>query len=148
MLPLPSYRSRGRGDNATVVALLPVRRRRSSALPGQRRGAHDADGSSERSVRDHLEVQRRLGGSAALGAVGRRVRATIAEVFKNRPTDEKEESAAPLLPRSASAEEARAPEDHGVEQEERDAGGTEGFDTEDDYEAEALADNEEEGDTG
>ena len=34
------------------------------------------------------------------------------------------------------------------EQEERDAGGTEGFDIEDDYEEEALADNEEEGDTG
>ena len=47
VLPLPSYRSRGRGDNATVVALLPVRRRRSSALPGRRRGAHDADGRSE-----------------------------------------------------------------------------------------------------
>ena len=141
MLPLPSYRSHGRGDNATVVALLPVRRRRSSALSGRRRGAHDADGSSERSVRDHLEVQRRLGCSAALGAVGKRVLSTIAEVFKNRPTDEKEESAAPLLPRSAS-------EDHGVEQEERDAGGTEGVDTEDDYEEEALSDNEEEGDTG
>ena len=47
VLSLPSYRSRGRGDNATIVALLPVRRRRSSALPGRRRGAHDADGSSE-----------------------------------------------------------------------------------------------------
>ena len=34
------------------------------------------------------------------------------------------------------------------EQEERDAGGTEGVDIEDDYEEEALADNEEEGDTG
>ena len=34
------------------------------------------------------------------------------------------------------------------EQEERDAGGTEGFDIEDDYEEEALADNEEDGDTG
>ena len=34
------------------------------------------------------------------------------------------------------------------EQEEKDAGGTEGFDIEDDYEEEALADNEEEGDTG
>ena len=34
------------------------------------------------------------------------------------------------------------------EQEERDAGDTEGFDIEDDYEEEALADNEEEGDTG
>ena len=31
VFPLPSFRSRGRGDNATVVTLLPVRRRRSSA---------------------------------------------------------------------------------------------------------------------